>query len=196
MVIRFKRLGDVRSSALYENAPYLAGLIDGEGSFVIHKREHKNRVRFTPMIVLGMTHEETVKFAAGIFNVSYVLQKRQPPNKEMFRFQVRTPTDIEIIATALHEPSITKREQIEVFLEFIPLERIISEIKHNDPRYRDAYLEMVEKYVELRKLNRRGKPPNYEVMQERLKKKVMKEFREACARSRTKTHDRTTARQG
>lgn len=183
MVIRFKRLGDIDSSLLHKNAPYLAGLIDGEGSFVIHKREHENRVRFTPMIVLGMTHEKTVEFVADTFNVSYVRRERKPPNKDMFNLQVRTPMDIENIATALHEPSITKREQMELFLEFIPVKRSVSEIKHDDLRYRDAYLEMVEKYVELRKLNQRGKPPNYEAMQGRLKRKVEKEFKEACARS-------------
>ncbi len=138
------------------------------------------------MITLGMTHEKTVKFAADIFNVSHVPRKRKPPNKDMFNLQVRTPTDIEIIATALHEPSITKREQMELFLEFIPLKRSISEIKHDDSRYRDASLKMVEKYIELRKLNQRGKPPNYEAMRERLKSKVEKEFREACARSARK----------
>lgn len=138
------------------------------------------------MIVLGMTHEETVKFVADTFNVSCVPRKRKPPNKGMFNLQVRTPIDVENIATALHEPSITKREQMELFLEFIPLKRSISEMEHDDSRYRDAYLEMVEKYIELRKLNQRGKPPNYEAMQGRLKRKVEKEFREACARSARK----------
>lgn len=173
----FRKMHDIDPSKLDENSPYIAGLIDGEGSFIIHKSEYENRVRFSPMIVLGMTHEETVKTVADHFGVSCVTRKRRKPLKHMYVFLVRTLSDIKLICETLYPHSITKRKQMELFLKFVELKnRISGRVKHDNPEHKHVYLQMVDKYIELRKLNERGPPPDYESMRERLKSKVEKEF--------------------
>jgi hypothetical protein len=123
---------------------------------------------------LGMTHKETVDFVANNFGVSVDPQNFYPPKKTMFQTQINTPKEILLIIDALHNFSHTKHKQMELFKDFVSLQESIPYKSRLEQK--EAYLKMVDMYIELRKLNERGKRPDYEAMRNLLIRKVLQEF--------------------
>ena len=71
---------------------YYAGLLDGEGCFYIHHKHKsaKTRERFDPVIMVGMTHEETVRSILEHFKVGSVAVKvKQRKGSERWKQQWR-----------------------------------------------------------------------------------------------------------
>lgn len=171
----FKKLRDINPDSLAKHAPYLAGLLDGEGTFAI-RMINNDHLLFFPMIEIGMSHEKTIEFVADIFGIDRSRKsKREKPHKDMYYIRVTTQAEIEQIAEALRPYSITRQEQIQLILEFFSLKRTFPGGKY-DSKSRAILLKMVDVYIEVRKRNERGPPPDYESMRKRLKSKVEKEF--------------------
>ena len=153
--LRFKKLRDIDPELLSEHAKYIAGLFDGDGAYVICLTRGK-RVRFRPHISLSMTHEETIKFVADKFGVSYARGKPRKNRKIMYYLRVFRAEDLVTILEALARWSITKRQQVLTLLDFLERTPIGQRIE------KEALLEQAEMYLKLKELNIRGKrPPNF-----------------------------------
>ena len=176
-LLKSRKVTDINWAVLKKNAPYLAGLVDGEGSFIIHINKSK-KIRFTPLIRIGMTDKNTIKFVADIFGVDVQEQEMEPPRKKMFYAQVGTTKEILQIIDALREWSKTKLAQMNLLFEFILLKEYALKAKI-DLEHRATYMKLVDKYIDLRKLNERGTPPDYKLMRSFLKKRVEERFSKA-----------------
>lgn len=117
------------------------------------------------MIIVAMSDEETIKFLANTFGVSYVQIKYRRKNyhKIMYRLLVTTSVEITQIALALSSWSIAKKEQIEVMLKFLALKESLGDVyvDFNNLQHKCAYMGMAELYMEMKKLNHRGPAKDY-----------------------------------
>ena len=164
----FRKIHDIKPHLLEKNAAYLAGLIDGEGTFCLRKFGSTS-LRFTPLISIAMSHEPTIAFAANVFGVSYGKIRRRKKisyHKDMFRLLVTTRKEIKQIAQALLPFAITKRKQIELMLSYLALEEDTSE-KQN-MKSKEKTLKEIDIYIDIKKENERGPPSDYEKIRKKL----------------------------
>jgi hypothetical protein len=168
---RLRKVRDITADSLTKHAPYLAGLLDGEGTFAIRVTK-MGTLLFSPMVEISMSHKETIEFVAGIFGVTWGKVKMNKPHKDMYYLRVTTQNEIRQIAKALLPYSITKHEQILLVLKFFSLKDTFPGGKY-DPHSRDILLEMIDVYIELAKRNERGEPPNYDAMREKLRARLI-----------------------
>ncbi|MGA2309748.1 MAG: LAGLIDADG family homing endonuclease [Candidatus Bathyarchaeia archaeon] len=172
MTWKFKKVANIDPDILDQNLQYIAGLMDGEGTFAI-RITGKDNHHFTPMIEISMSHEESIRFVANIFGVSYdKVRAKEKYHKDMYRVLVTTEREIRQIAEALLPYSITKKEQIELLLEFSKLKDTFPGGKY-DSRCKEILLEMIDVFIELKKRNVRGKPPNYEAIRKHWRLKLL-----------------------
>ena len=157
--------GNQRQAAL--NWAYLAGLIDGEGSFFVSKTE-VNKIpaqckcqspKYLGWFSLGMVHEETVNFvhsmmgAGKVYNEKRVSQNRQPIYRIRFAGRLKLIPFIKNVLPYL----ITKKEAAETLLDF--LENWVTPGRTKGRRSLTDPVEIQrreEAYQKLRKLNAVG----------------------------------------
>jgi hypothetical protein len=145
--------------------------MDGEGTYTLRPSRTMN-LRFQPLLILGMTDEETIKFVARIFGVTYDrLRSRRLWRKDMFRLRVTTEKEIRQIAEALIHFSRTRLKQLRLLLEFFSLKERLPGDK-TDPEYEQVLFKMIDVYINLAILNHRGKPKDFEEKREKLRTKV------------------------
>jgi hypothetical protein len=159
--VKRAKAGIIDTEQIQKSAPYVAGLLDGEGTFSLKKVA--NKIRFVPIISLSMTHEPTIEFVAYVLKVTYQKRERQKPYKDNYVLRVTTRADVKRILEELKPFSITKKAHIELVLKFISLEE-----KSVQPKNAEQYHKLIDLYIELRKLNHRGKPIDYDSMRRRL----------------------------
>jgi hypothetical protein len=162
---------DINNEELEEKAPYLAGLMDGEGTYTLRPITRGKHLNFSALICLSMTDEKTVKFAANVFGVTYAKKVKKRPYKDYYFLRVTTKYEIKQIANALLRHSITKADQIELLLSFYLLEYILPE-DFTDPSYQNIMEKIIDLYILLKKSHERGSPPDYEALRETLKQKI------------------------
>lgn len=169
---RYRKVHDISPAPLIQHAPYLAGLLDGEGTFAIRMIE-RGTLLFSPMIEISMSHKETIEFVARIFGVTWGKAKQNKPHhKDMYYLRVTTQDEIKQIAIALLPHSITRHEQIELVLDFFSLKDTFPGGKY-DSHCKEILLKMIDVCIELAKRNERGKPRNYRAMREKLRAKLI-----------------------
>jgi hypothetical protein len=159
---------------LRNNAAYLAGLMDGEGSFFLLETGKKH-LRFSPLISIGMTHQQTVKFAADIFRVGPLVKvARNRPRKDMFTIRITTEKEIKQICQELSKHSKTKLDQIMLLLEYFSLKEMqTTAADSNDiSKENEISQKMVDGYLKLKSANERGPPPDYDGIREKLLNKI------------------------
>jgi hypothetical protein len=130
------------------------------------------------MIEISMIHEETIEFVRRIFGVTSGINRsakvgRNEFHKDVYYLRVTTQDEVRQICETLRPYSITKREQIKLILDFFSLKADFPGRKY-DSRSRDILLRMIDVFIELKKRNERGEPPDYEAMRKRLRTKAMK----------------------
>ena len=173
--IRFRYLEDVDKAMPRGWIPYIAGLLDGEGTFSIVKTG-KNPSSFQAHIRLQMTHEETVKRFAAMCGVSYLPNPSARGKTPAYYAMIGTQDDVEKLLNMLKKWLITKRRHADLILEFISLKKKLEDITNmHGPSTEKNMLRMVDIYVELRKLN--PKDPqrsrvDYDKLRETLRKQV------------------------
>ena len=146
-------------------------------------KSERKYVRFTPIIGVGMTHEETIKFVADLFGVSYVKRERKRPRKDVYVLRVTRTEELKTILRALLPWSITKRKQIELLLQFISLkeslpEEVMGRTKRRIlPQHVDNYLRLSDIYLKLRKLHAKGGHFDYDTLRKRLQDKIKNMFK-------------------
>lgn len=103
---------------------YIAGLLDGEGCFFLHKyissRKRPNQFQFSVGVKLNMTHKETVEWYANKVGSTLVTCKRdyrRENAKLQWRAQLGPKKGIELCKLILPF-LITKKEQAKVLIEY------------------------------------------------------------------------------
>ena len=169
---RFRKVHNITPDSLTKHAPYLAGLLDGEGTFAIRVTK-RGTLLFSPMVEISMSHKGTIEFVARIFGVTRGKAKQNKPHhKDMYYLRVTTQDEIKQIAEALLPYSITKHEQIRLVLKFFSLKDTFPGGKY-DSHFRDILLKMIDVCIEVAKRNERGEPPNYDAMREELRARLI-----------------------
>jgi len=133
--------------ALGKDAPYIAGLIDGEGGIAININHRTPGIDFVASVILGMTHKETIKRMAEVIGTKMSYEKRKLPAKPLYKVRIFKQADIEQILLELIPYLITKRRQAELVLEFIKLKR------QGDAKTLKKQFNI---YLQIRKLNPRS----------------------------------------
>jgi hypothetical protein len=179
--VRFKKVREIDPDILRQNSQYIAGLMDGEGSFSIIFNARTKRPYFRPLLTLDMDHEETIRFVADKFGVDYkpASTKRKSQIEGEVKVTVRTmyvthvfvEDDIKKVLTTLLPSLITKKKQAELILEFIRMKRDFSGTR---VAYKDLLLKQAEIYSKVRRLHKKGRPFDYD--------KFRKKFDEAIRR--------------
>jgi hypothetical protein len=170
----YKKIHDIVDTDLEKNARYLAGLMDGEGTFsIIARITGKQNVSFSPCISLKMTHKETVEFAADIFGVNIFMRKGKPGHKDTYDFRVTTKIEAQKICNALSPFSKTKMKPIDLLSNFLLLSDEKDLLKHSQPlssEVKKISLAMVDLHISSKKANQRGTEIiDYEAMRKELK---------------------------
>lgn len=131
---------------------YLAGFVDGEGSLIINKREHRRKhdngeyqwIGYTAYIDIGNTNKEVLNWInKKTCNTSKIyLSKGKGNRKDAFRIRIGLKLSV-VLLKLMAKWLIIKKEQSEVFLEFA---------KH--PRNNKIREHLFQK---MKKLNHRGR---------------------------------------
>lgn len=181
MRVRFKKVREIDPDILRQNSQYIAGLMDGEGAFMIKFTAGKKRPYFQPLLVLSMNHEETVRFVADKFGVTYAPISRKRKShvggeekvtvKTTYRTLVLVEDDIKRVLTTLLPSLITKKKQAELILEFIRMKQDFSGTR---VAYKDLLLKQAEIYTDVGRLQTKGPHSDYD--------KFRKKFDEAIRR--------------
>jgi hypothetical protein len=167
----WRKKKDIDVIDLRKYAAYVAGLMDGEGSFSIINRS--KTLSFNPCIALTMTHQPTVARIADLFGVEPPIERVSGKKRHKNTYSIRVNTQVEClqICRALYGYSITKREPIRLLREFLMLWMSMPD---RGPKPKEKMLKVVELHISSKKANRRGRPPNYDKMRERLMKLIEK----------------------
>jgi LAGLIDADG DNA endonuclease family protein len=170
---KFKRMGPI-NERFWDLAPYLAGLLDGEGSFNLLERGKAN-LCFRPQIQIAMCHELTIDVVAKVFNVGPVKKKKgEGYHNDSFYIRVTTEKEVQQICETLLRYSITKLEQIKLLLRYFSLKTEKQNTGCSLTRQKEILIEMVDIFIGIKKLNERPskKPPNYEEIKQDLFKRI------------------------
>jgi len=169
MTIKTRKVADIEPDSLEANAKQLAGFLDGEGTFTVLVKKSRP-LHFSPMIEAPNTDEQVIQWVAEILGTDYknYVKKNKPYHKKIHYLRVTTQNEVKQICHALLPYAKTKRKQImQLILDFFLVKETLPKRK-NDPRRRDALLKMIDIWIEIKKLNNRGKPPDYERMRNEL----------------------------
>lgn len=159
-----QKIGEIDKQAFMKRSAYIAGLMDGEGSFsIIYVPK---RIYFRSLLALAMNHEETIKFVAKICSVDYkvITRKKKSPvdevaeetAKKTYVMRVMVEDDVERILNMLLPSLITKKRQAKMILDFISINQRISGT--NKETRKDLLRKQAEIFLEVRRLNPKGGP--------------------------------------
>jgi hypothetical protein len=166
--IKYRKVSSINLDILTKEARYAAGLLDGEGSFIL-REIGKASPRFLPLIELAMTHKETVEFAGKVFCVSTDKLIREKPNKDAYYLRITTNDEVKQVCEALLFYSITKKKHIQILLDYFSLkEKLVHPIDKQILKNKEILQKMIDLFIELKKLNERGEPPDYHSMKQEL----------------------------
>jgi hypothetical protein len=144
-----KQIRDINRNQLHYYSGYIAGLVDGEGSLMIHWNKGQPHFNFSCFMVIGMTHEGVIKWLAEILGVTYEKVKMTRKNwKQIYRVRLHTQDNMEKFLKELLPWLKVKKEQAEVILKFLNLEP--------EGNMRDYAKKRAELYLRIRELNKRG----------------------------------------
>lgn len=162
---RFRKIREIDTDILKRNSQYIAGLMDGEGAFMIKFSAGKKRPYFRPLLALAMNHKETIKFVKDKFGVTYAPISRKLKShvggeekvivKTTYRTLVLVEDDIKKVLTTLLPSLITKKRHAELILKFIRMKQDFSGTKE---ALRDLLLKQAEIYTEVKRLQTKGPP--------------------------------------
>jgi hypothetical protein len=116
-----RKLRDIKQKDLEAEAPWLAALLDGEGTYTIIQ-DPRSELSFSASIELGMTDEATIKKVKKLFGVSSRLVKSKDENhKDCYVIKVSTQKENMQICQALKKYSVTKKKRIGYVIKFLQL---------------------------------------------------------------------------
>ncbi len=144
---------------------YLAGLIDGEGSFVIQKtaveKIAKSSKSVSPKYLayfcIGMVDKEPLDLIQETIGAGKVYEERVPERRSMWRIRFGGRLKLMPFINNLMPYLIVKKKQAELMLDFC--EKWVTPINENGKRSRVSDQELQrreEAYLKMRKLNAVG----------------------------------------
>ena len=103
---------------------YLAGIVDGEGSLLLHKHRQYGRstYQFRPRLSVGNTHRglmEEMQRRHGGTLIS--VGRRQPHHKDMYHWRVFAIPELVKLIPKIRPHLIVKARQADLLLEFLRL---------------------------------------------------------------------------
>ena len=134
---------------------YFAGIIDGEGSFVLHK--HRSGYRFACQIQIGNTDVRLMEWIYNRFGGSVNPERRSNlKHKPVYRWVCQADT-LDILVGALLPYLVVKREQAEVILAYRrTLPPVIRTRRSTNDVPEHVKAERMRLHSSLAVLNRRG----------------------------------------
>jgi len=142
----------------HEEFAYLAGIIDGEGSFTLHQHSRKGSShRFSSQLQIGSTDPRLLEWIRLRFGGSVRLEhRRNSSHKPMFRWIAHADYLADLIYGALPY-LIIKREQAELFLAYrATLAPFIDRARSTYKTPQHVKEERFKIHDQLSALNRRG----------------------------------------
>ena len=144
-----QKIGEINKDTLARHAQYIAGLLDGEGTFTIRWNRSARSPNFQPLIMVAMTHKGVIKYLAETLKVTYETKERIN-QRTYYLLRVTTKDDIVMILNALMPYLKVKKEHAKIILELIDLKA--------RPYTRENVTRMTELYLKIRQLNPKGSP--------------------------------------
>jgi len=145
---------------------YIAGLMDGEGTFCLECNENHRYVRFTPRISMGVTCQalaDRFRYFLEKYDISYYQSKRiyPEPYLPVYCFEVRRLTMVKKFLELVMSDLVGKQRQAALMLRFV-----LSRLDENgNVRYRGNTKKLegypawtYDVWLEMRTLNGRNKP--------------------------------------
>lgn len=160
MVRRFLKVGEISKDRLAHYAPYIAGLLDGEGTFTVRWNRRARSPSFQTYIAVSMTNEEVISLLSKILQVTYSCKLREKGRRPYYMLRITTKHEIVMILEKLLPWLIVKREHAQIILEFIALKERKKFARKEIDIVKEIVYEQVELYLKIRQLNSKG-PPFY-----------------------------------
>ena len=148
-----QKIGEIDKNTLAHYAPYIAGLLDGEGTFTIRWNRGTRFPSFYPFIMVSMTNEEVIRFLAKTLQVDFTRKVRNN-RRTYYVLRITTKHEIVMILEALKPWLIVKKEHAQIILEFIALK------EKEELTHKEIVSKRAELYLKIRKLNLKGRPFN------------------------------------
>lgn len=114
------RKGPVRTMT-HDECVYLAGLFDGEGTFMINAHAFKGQHKYSAKVRLALSHKPAVEWVAKAIGVNVAphgLGRNNTKSRPMFRVAVENVEGIISLINQILPFLIVKREPAEVLLAF------------------------------------------------------------------------------
>jgi intein/homing endonuclease len=141
-----RRIGNLS----HDDLLYLAGIFDGEGSFVLNRK--KGRVYgFAPNVLITNTSKELMEWISKTLGVPYSkfnIGKRGKNWKKAYRISIQRILDIKAFLEQIVPYLKAKERQAKLLLEFCTYQI--------ERKWRETPLRVEEIYQELRILNHKG----------------------------------------
>lgn len=146
---------------------YIAGFMDGEGTFAIIKNKYRSEANYFPYITVTNTKKRPLEQIADWLKMGYVSirHERHPRNhSDTYTLRIQRIVDVRALVEFLKPYLIIKKEQAELVQELASIKankkitilrgkhgRVLGTLRRSLPREEEIY-------NEVRTLNKRGKP--------------------------------------
>lgn len=154
----YRQIGEIDEHKLSKYVPYIAGLLDGEGTFTIKWNKRARSPSFYPLIMVSMTNEEVISFLSKTLQVTYTRKLRKKSRRPYYMLRITTRHEIVMILEALRPWLIVKREHANIILKFIDLKEQKKLARKEIDIVKKIVYEQVELYLSIRQLNPKGRP--------------------------------------
>jgi hypothetical protein len=138
-----------------EQAAWLAGFLDGEGSISIDKRAGADSARYAPRVKAANTRREVLEEIRELLGGGFVTKTRRKPTdprKDIFQFVAANRKGLDIIRRVRPYMRV-KNAQADLFLRYYDV-AVLSVGKHRGSEIRRLQDTL---YEEMKELNRKGK---------------------------------------
>jgi hypothetical protein len=124
---------------------YLSGILDGEGCITVGAGKRETCINYNPIVVVQNTSKELIEWLQKTFGGQVYLSKKETKKtRAAWTWRITKKKRIELLLLAVLPYILVKREQANLLLAFVRLERTAPTSQR------------VRIYEELRRLNSRG----------------------------------------
>src|ERR1700745_1969177 len=95
---------------------WLAGLLEGEGSFMMNRNIKFGKLYYYPKVVVGMTDEDIIQRAASIFGTSVYMLPKIDNRKQAWRAQLGGAKAAVLMQLLLPQMGIRRSKKIQEIL--------------------------------------------------------------------------------
>jgi hypothetical protein len=167
-----KKVGEIDLDVLNRHVPYIAGFLDGEGTFTICWNKRARSPSFRPLISVSHTNEEVIQLLKKTLQVTYTPKMGKKGHRPYYLLRVTTKNEIITILEALKSSLIVKKEHAQIILDFMALKE-----KREFTRKEIAF-KKAELYLRIRQLNPKGKPFDLEELRRALEERIEDYFKD------------------